>query len=459
MGVARTMKKWTKLSSIAIASIMMISLAACGSGNNNTSSPSNNASASTEPTETASESASASESAQPSEEPVVKLTIGAKHFDDDTSLPYDYAVAELKKEMPNVELELQPLLQDNDQKIKTQMATGDMPDIVDTNWDTMQIGSKSGNIETLDNYEETAAFKSDLNKGNEAKLIAPDNHVYAYPYAGVEFMILYYNKQIFADAGVEAPIKTIDQWKEAAKKFKAKGIIPLSIFSKEKWIGKALLQGLMTREDTKGYGALTGATEVPAALKTAAQQVADLQAAGLFAKNATNTNYDQASSLFYQGKAAMFVNGQWEIPSSQKNLGDNVDFQNFPAKDEATYEATKFAMNGTGDPSGFAVNAHSKNKEMAVKVAAFIARKYAEYKYTQIGTPIVSVKIDKPVVAQVPAMLTRLGQEIIPNITSFATVQNNTDLNLALDDNSQNLIVSGFTADKFVANVNKALKK
>jgi raffinose/stachyose/melibiose transport system substrate-binding protein len=448
------MKKWTKLSSIALASIMAVSLTACGSGSKDAASPAATAAA------TAAATTAPVATAAPTNKPaeVVKLRIGAQHFDDDTSKPYDYAVAELKKEMPNVELTLEPTLQDSGQKIKTQMATGDLPDIIDTNWDIMQIGKKSNNLLTLDNEAETAKFKQDLNKGNEDKLIAPDKHVYGYPYAGIEFIMLYYNKKLFADAGITLPIKTIAQMKDAAKKFTAKGIIPLAIFSKEKWIGQALLQGFMTREEPKGYAALNDATDTPASLQLAAKQIEELQVAGLFAKNATNTNYDQASALFYQGKAAMFINGQWEISGSQKNLGDNVDFMNFPAKDEATYEKTKFLMNGSGDPSGFAVSSKTTNKEVAVKVAAFMARKYAEYKFTMVGTPIVSVKIDKPVTAQPPAMLTRLAKEVIANVTGYAGVLSSPKVALAVQDNAQNLLVSGFKVEQFVTNMNKALK-
>jgi raffinose/stachyose/melibiose transport system substrate-binding protein len=445
------MKKWTKLSSIALASIMAVSLTACGSGSKDAASPAATAAATNAP---------GAATTVPTEKPaeVVKLRIAAQHFDDDTSKPYDYAVAELKKEMPNVELTLEPLLQDSGQKIKTQMATGDLPDIVDTDWSTMQIANKSNNILQLDNAPETAQFKQDLNKGNEPKLIAPDGHVYAYPYAGIEFKILYYNKKIFADAGITLPIKTIDQMKAAAKKFTAKGIIPLAIFSKEKWIGQALLEGFMSREEPKGLGALNDATVTPDSLQLAAKQIGELQAAGLFAKNATNTNYDQASALFYQGKAAMFINGQWEISSSQKNLGDNVDFMNFPAKDEATYEKTKLVMNGAGDPSGFVVSSKTANKEVAIKVASILARKMAEYKYTMVGTPIVSVKIDKPITAQVPAMMTRLATEIIPNVTAYSSVLSSPKVTLAVQDNAQNLLVSGFKFDQFLSNMNKALK-
>ncbi len=49
----------------------------------------------------------------------IKLKIYAAYFDDDTKKPYDYAVEELKKEMPNVELDLEPSMQDDGQKLRT----------------------------------------------------------------------------------------------------------------------------------------------------------------------------------------------------------------------------------------------------------------------------------------------------------------------------------------------------
>ncbi len=282
-------KKITRSLSILLVLVLAMSLAACGSASN-----------ATKPNETKDSEAAADQT--------VKLRIYARYFDDDTKKPYDYAVAELKKEMPNVELELDPYVQDGGQKLKTYAATGNMPDIFDGGWNDFQIFKNSKNILELDNEAETAAFKEDLNPGNEAKLISPDGHVYGYPYAGIEFQVLYYNKKIFEEAGVQVPIKTIDEWKEAIQKFKAKGIIPLSIFAKEKWISNALYKGLAMKEEPKGYGVINepGVTQLPEAFQLAAKQLEELQEAGLFDANATNTNYDQASALFYQGKAAMF---------------------------------------------------------------------------------------------------------------------------------------------------------
>ncbi|MBW7456956.1 extracellular solute-binding protein, partial [Paenibacillus sepulcri] len=394
--------------------------------------------------------------AAPAADEPVKLRIYAAYFDDDTKKPYDYAVAELKKEMPNVELVLDPAMQDDGQKLRTYAASGNMPDIFQADFKTMKAFAESKNIEMLDNAAPTAQFKSDLNPGNEPIMIAPDGHIYSYPFAGIEFQLLYYNKKLFAEAGVEAPIKTYDQWKDAIQKFKAKGIVPMAIFSKEKWIGNSFYKGLLTREEPQGYAALTG-TELPDSFKLAAQQFNELKEAGLFDANATNTNYDQASSMFYTGKAAMFVNGQWEIYSSDKNLGADVDWMYWPAKDEATYAAAKFNMDGSGEPGGFSIAPTSKNKDTAIEVAAFLARKYAEYKYTQLGNPIVSVKIDKPIVAKPPAMMQRLIDETLPNIKNFAKLNENIKINTAIDDNTQNLIVKGFSDQDFTKNLNRVL--
>ena len=76
----------------------------------------------------------------------VKLRIYAQYADEDTKTPYDYAVAELKKEMPNVELELDIQAQDDGQKLKTYAATGNLPDIFQAGLDIIDTFKKSNNI-------------------------------------------------------------------------------------------------------------------------------------------------------------------------------------------------------------------------------------------------------------------------------------------------------------------------
>lgn len=437
-------KAWRKVWTGVLALTLVVSLSACGGKNNSDAGAASGGS---------NASASAGEK--------VKLRVYAQHFDDDTSKPFDYAVQELAKELPNVEIELDPAVQDGYQKLKTYAATGNMPDIYFTDWPTLQTFAKSKNVELLDNYDETKAYKDNLNPGVESRLIAPDGHIYAYPDTGIEFELIYYNKKIFNEVGIQTPIKTVDEMADAAKKLKAAGYVPLSIFGKEKWITTAFYNGLYTREDQAGTGGLEkdGVSELPEAAVTAAKQMKELQEAGLFDVNATNTNYDQASSMFYQGKAAMLVNGQWEIYSSQEKLGDDVDWMYWPAKDEQTYENTKLHLAGAGSPMGYAVSPKSKNLDLAVKVASILAQKSAEYKYSVLGNPIISPKIDKPIASDVPAMMNRLATEVLPNAQGYATAVNSTEISNALGDNTQNLLVDSFKLDDFVSNMNRVLKK
>lgn len=420
---------------------MALLLSACGGGN------------------TASDNTPAADTA--AEGGTVKIKVYAQHFDDDTKGPFDYAVEELKKEMPEVEIELDPAVQDGYQKLKTYAATGNMPDIYFTDWATLQTFAKSKNVELLDDYETTAEYKKNLNPGVESRLVAPDGHVYAYPDTGIEFQLIYYNKTIFDEVGIATPIKTIDELAAAAAKLNAAGYVPMSIFAKEKWISAAFYNGLVTREESQGFGALgeQGMTELSQPFVTAAEQLEQLQQAKLFDANATNTNYDQASSQFYQAKSAMFVNGQWEIYSAAEKLGDQVDWMYWPAKDEATYEASKYYIDGAGSPQGYAVSPASANKETAVKVAAFLAAKSAEYKYTQLGSPIISPKTDKPIASDVPVMMQRVANELLPNAKEYAKLLSNTQIQNAINDNAQNMLVDGFTTDQFVENLNRTLDK
>ncbi|MFF2015625.1 ABC transporter substrate-binding protein [Paenibacillus sp. NPDC058177] len=437
---------WNKTWAGVLALTLVASLTACGGG-----------SSSNKPTNTGTSGGSEAGANEK-----VKLKVYAQHFDDDTAKPFDYAVEELKKEMPNVEIELDPAVQDGFQKLKTYAATGNLPDIYYTDWNTLQTFSKSQNVQVLDDYDTTKEYKANLNPGVESRMVAPDGHVYAFPDTGVEFELLYYNKKIFQEAGISVPIKTIDELAEAAQKLKAKGYVPLSIFAKEKWITTAFYNAFLTREDGIGTGVFEKGDpkETPQSAVTAAEQVKKLQQVGLLDVNATNTNYDQASSMFYTGKSAMMINGQWEIYSAQEKMGDNVDFMYWPAKDEQTYENMKFQMNGSGGPQGYAVSSKSKNIDVAVKVAAFIAKKSAEYKFTVLGNPIVAPKIDKPVTAtDIPAMMKRLTTDVLPNAKGYAVAVSKLSISTAIDDNTQNLLVDGFSVDDFVKNMNRALAK
>ncbi|MBD0381508.1 ABC transporter substrate-binding protein [Paenibacillus sedimenti] len=440
-----------KKMAVTLASMLAVSsLAACSSSNTT-----KEAAGSSAPAPAATTAAVKEGNAKP-----VKLRIYAQYADEDTKSPYDYAVAELKKEMPNVELELDIQAQDDGQKLKTYAATGNLPDIFQSGLDIIDTFKKSNNILVLDEYVTKFGFKDKMQPSAMNTLVTEDGHTYAFPYAGNEVNLLYYNKELFQQNGVKVPT-TYDEMMAAVKTFNGKGITPLSIFAKEKWPCVALYDMFVTRAEPAGIKKLDkGQANVEdAAYKSAAEQIIALVKAGMLPKGATNLNYDQAAALFHEGKAAMFINGQWEIEAATKALGDKVGYMYIPAADAGAYEKGKTAFSGSGGPGGYAVSANTKDKELAAKVAAFISLKYAEYKFTNRSNPIVATKVDKPVVKQFPPMMEQLSQDIpkITSTTAFAWGLSNPKFKAAIEDSAQNLLTGNYTVDQFVKDVNKAV--
>ncbi|MDR6551194.1 extracellular solute-binding protein [Paenibacillus qinlingensis] len=438
-----------KMAVTLVSLLAATSLAACGS----TETPKETTSAAPAATAAAT-TAPAKTDAKP-----VKLRIYAQYADEDTKTPYDYAVAELKKEMPNVELELDIQAQDDGQKLKTYAATGNLPDIFQAGLDIIDTFKKSNNILMLDEYVTKFGFKDKMQPSAMNTLVTDDGHTYAFPYAGNEVALLYYNKDLFQQNGVKVPT-TYDEMMTAVKTFNGKGITPLSIFAKEKWPCVALYDMFVTRADAGGINKLDKGTAKAedAAYKTAADKIIELVKAGMLPKGATNLNYDQAAALYHEGKAAMFINGQWEIEAATKALGDKAGYMYLPAADAAAYEKGKTAFSGSGGPGGYAVSANTKDKELAAKVASFISLKYAEYKYTNRSNPIVATKVDKPIVKQFPPMMDQLSKDIpkITSTTAFSWGLSNPKFKAALEDATQNLMTGNYTSDQFVKDLNKA---
>jgi raffinose/stachyose/melibiose transport system substrate-binding protein len=391
----------------------------------------------------------------------VTLRIYAQYSDDDTTVPYDYAVAELAKEYPNVTLELDIQAQDDGQKLQTYAATGNLPDIFQVGSSQIETFKESGNIMVLDDAAKATGFLDKAHPSAENIIYNKDGHIYAFPYAGNELVLWYYNKAIFEEFGVKVP-ETYEELLQAIETFNANDIIPMSIFAKEKWITTAMYDVFATRFAPEGITKLDAgegsATED--AYKMAAETLQELVEAGMFPDGATNLNYDQAASLFYEGKAAMFLNGQWEIEGSTDKLGDDVDWMWYPVMEG--YEANAFALSGGGAPGGYAVNPNGEHKELAAEVAAFISEKYCEAKYMFRANPLLAVQVPAGMEPETewPPMMQKLAAELnnITSTTAFAWGLNNPGFKVAIEEQSQFLLTKGYTAEEFVKEIDKAVE-
>ena len=385
----------------------------------------------------------------------VVLDIYAQYADDDTKVPYDYALEKLAEAYPNVELNLIVQAQDDGTTLKTMAATGQLPDIFQANTDIINTLKATNQVMLLNDVADKTGFSDRLFDSCESLAYDEEGNMYAFPYAGDEYVLWYYNKALFAENNLEVPT-TYEELVNCINVFTAKGIVPLAIFGQEGWITSAMFDAVATRYAAGGIKALDtkSASITDDGYVKAANKLAELTAAGLFQTDATTTNYDQASELFLSGKAAMFLNGQWYIEDATKTLGENVDWMFYPAEDAASYEAGKTVLAGGGSTSGYAVNPDSENAELAAEVAAFISEKYCEAKVLLRNNPLVAVDTGMKS-ENLPAMMQKLSDTIpgLTGTTKFTWGLTNPIFNEGLCTETQGLISGQFSAEEFLQNM------
>jgi len=446
------------LSSLLCATVAATTIIGCGQSAQTTTETQSEA-----PSEASTAEATAEAENTQAKEPGEKVTLSiyTQYADDDTKVPYDYAVEQLKEAYPNVELNLIVQAQDDGQTLKTLAATGQLPDIYQASTDIINTFRESNQIMVLNDVAKSTGFLDKLYEANKDLAYAEDGNIYAFPFSGQEYVLWYYNKALFEENGLEVP-KTYDELKNCIEVFKSKGITPLALFGQEGWNTAAAYDVVATRYTEGGIKALDEGTAsiTDEAYLTAAKTLEELVAAGLFQDSATTTNYDQASEMFLSGNAAMFINGQWYIEDATAALGENVDWMFYPAADEASYEAGKSVFSGGGSASGFAVNPDSENAELAAEVAEFITEKYCEAKVMYRHNPLVALDTGKEPDSEYPAMMKKLS-DTLPSITAttkFTWGLTNSTFNDGIQSESQGLVSGQFTADEFIADMKDVME-
>lgn len=202
---------------------------------------------------------------------------------------------------------------------------------------------------------------------------AVDGSYYGIPLLGVQPVVMYYNKPVLAEAGLEPP-ETLDDLYEAIDVLQEDGVTPVVLPGAQGWTllmwfsylvdrvgGPDVFQAIVDGEE--------GAWEDPAVLE-ALELCQDLVDRGAFGNNFTSVDYDNgsASALLANGDSAMFLMGSWEISrqledSPQFVENDELGFTSFPVVEGGAGEPDAIV----GNPSNyFSVNSDSQHTEAAV---------------------------------------------------------------------------------------------
>ncbi|MBA2808387.1 extracellular solute-binding protein [Streptomyces sp. KM273126] len=195
---------------------------------------------------------------------------------------------------------------------------------------------------------------------------------YGIPMRGMQPVILFYNKSVFAEHKLQPPT-TWDQLLDINAKLRKAKITPFALGGADIWPELMWLEYLVDRiggpevfkriqdGDAEGWGD-------PAVLK-AAEMVKELVDDGAFGSKFTSVSYVNggAPAVFAKGKAAMHLMGSWEYSTQLGKFPDfarsNLGWAAFPKVEDGTGDV----RNVVGNPTNYwSVNARTRNKDLAV---------------------------------------------------------------------------------------------
>jgi ABC-type glycerol-3-phosphate transport system substrate-binding protein len=216
------------------------------------------------------------------------------------------------------------------QKIRVALGAGSPPDVF-MNWGGGGLKQyiDAGKVLDLTPYfNKDKAWKNRFFQ-NVLQTAAFDGKYYGVPNVGMQPVVLFYNKAVFAKNKLSAP-KTWPQLLSAVKTLKAAGTIPIVLGGQSKWPDLMWEEYLVDRvAGPAAFDAVAAgkknAWSDPGIIRanTLIQQLVD---AGAFGSSFSSTQYDGTvtSTLLGTGKGAMELMGNWEYGAVLTNSPDTI---------------------------------------------------------------------------------------------------------------------------------------
>ncbi|WP_328581862.1 ABC transporter substrate-binding protein [Streptomyces sp. NBC_00370] len=271
---------------------------------------------------------------------------------------------------------------DYQQKLQTIINTPQAPDVF-FNWGggSIQPFVKADLLLPLDDMiKQDPALKANFLPSvfNSAAI---DGKAYGVPMRGTQPVLLFNNKKVLADAGVQPP-QTWDELIAAVKKLKAKGVTPIALGGGDQWPTLMWFEYLYDRIAGPGLieKALSGDKSVwdSADSKKALSMLKELVDAGGFGTNYDSVKFTDGGSpaLLASGKAGFELMGSWEY-STQQNAAP--DF----AKNDLGYSNFPSVPGGKGDAADLVGNTNNfysvlKKTKHADDIAKFLKLMYSD---------------------------------------------------------------------------------
>ena len=262
-------------------------------------------------------------------------------------------------ENPNVKIEFSAYTDpEYTTKLQSALGAGTGPDLYfTTGWNNLQTYVDAGHAENLDGKLNIEAFSQDA-----LDVETINGSLYGAPGVYAQYLSVYYNKDLFAQAGIEAIPTTYDEFIAACEALKAAGITPIAMGGQEAtpymfaWLITTQAMSSEFFSDIRSGNATTLADE---RFENGMQMLLDWGEAGYYQDNYEGTDSAIQTVLFTTEQAAMIFTGSWSVADFRtQNDEMNIGSFAFPGT-EGTYGVRSVT-------SSLTLNAASKNKEAAI---------------------------------------------------------------------------------------------
>lgn len=315
-----------KVMSLLMAAVMTASLIGCGSAGTDTPDVEPAAPAGTiEEVEEATDAAEEADKPAPKEvvgidaledvsEPVtLSLMVTTRPSTDSKDFFLDWLPELVHEKFPNITIEVEQLPSDEyKQTVRMKYASGEGPDLF-TWWPQLQAVDlvEAGYVRDISDFSLLGKFDQSI-----ADLYAFDGKNYGVP-LGTSFLTTWYNKDMFADAGVTELPQNYDEFVEVCEKLKAKGYTPIVCGDKDAFViqfGVYQLGAGAIYPDNIDFDAqlFTGETKFTDDVWVdTVTKFANLYEKGYVMENTLGISQQQSRQSFIDGEAAMIFDGSF----------------------------------------------------------------------------------------------------------------------------------------------------
>ncbi len=214
-------------------------------------------------------------------------------------------------------------------KIKVQLGTGDLPPVVyGAGYNLLDLALAKDLVVDLTDIvnadPEWKALYSDAALTTNSR----DGKIYA---SSVEGSVVgyFYNKDLFAQAGIAAPAKTWDEFFQQCETLKTAGITPLALDTADSaWVTQLWWGAMVATASENGLAFMQTMNpddynfdEMVAAVEKVQKMLQDYTTL-----DAIGGKYEHAANNFLSGQAAMIANGPWMIGDFSDTSKTTADF-------------------------------------------------------------------------------------------------------------------------------------